>query len=123
MTSEAWINYFEKTYENFFIKPHAVAKIEEKHGVYLSELEDALDDSCWVVRLNQQKPPSLPIGKIMEGHAFDVFCETEEGRLLKVVGRLYPSGKFQIITVLLEEKINASDREYHRKEKELNCDE
>ncbi|KZZ83931.1 hypothetical protein [Bacillus sp. SJS] len=116
-----WNSYFEQKFDGFFIKPYALEKIEKKHSVYESELEDALDDPCWVINKNNKSGPLLPNGVQPEGEVFDIFCETSEGRLLKVVGRLYEGGRFQIITVLPGNKISINERQYYIREKELIC--
>ncbi|PGK52214.1 hypothetical protein CN918_30965 [Priestia megaterium] len=116
-----WNEHFEKTYKTFHIKPGTLNKIQQKHTVYLHELETALDDLCWVVRKNNSSDPKLPPGVVLSGQTYDVFCETADGRLLKVVGRLYSSGDFQIITVLPGSKLSPQDIDYYLKEKELIC--
>ncbi|MFP3726378.1 hypothetical protein U8V72_14415 [Priestia filamentosa] len=118
-----WNYTFEKRFKSYFIKPGTLKKIETKHTVYQKELEEALGDPCWVVRKNNKPAPLLPDGRPQEGETFDIFCTTLENRLLKVVGRLYESGNFQIITVLSEGEINVSDRKYHIQEKEKICNE
>ncbi|TJY42245.1 hypothetical protein E5161_09565 [Cohnella pontilimi] len=116
-----WNSYFEDRYREFFIKRDKMARLIQQRGVYQADIEDALDDPTWVVRKNTHGDPELPPGVKLDGDCFDVFCETTEGRVLKIIGRLYESGQFQVITVITN--ISEADMRYYYREKELIQDE
>ncbi|WP_347488024.1 hypothetical protein [Desulfoscipio sp. XC116] len=71
-------------------------KLNNKHKVYKEDLSDALGDSYLVVLKPKQTSPA-PKGK-SKGKVFEILGETEEGRVLFIIGRLFSDGNLYIIT-------------------------
>ncbi|HUW64400.1 MAG TPA: hypothetical protein VMW83_06855 [Spirochaetia bacterium] len=71
-------------------------KIEQKHHVYRTDIEDGLGDPYLVVARNARKSP-LPESR-SGGKLYEIYCETSSRRILFVVGRLFTDGNLYIIT-------------------------
>lgn len=45
-----WNNYFEKHYTRIKVPDDIQAKVERKHKVNRHDIEEALEDGCWIIR-------------------------------------------------------------------------
>ena len=73
------------------------AKLNKKHKVYKDDLIDALGDPYSMVMKTKQKSPSPKDKPKSTGKVYEILCETESGRVMFVVGRLFPDGNLYII--------------------------
>lgn len=90
-------------------------KLINKHKVYEHDLEDALDDPYLIAFRSTRKSPELVTGKESRGTVYDLYAETANGRVMYIVGRLFPDGYLYIITAYWAGKeINA----FYLKERE-----
>jgi len=111
---------FEKIFNGTIILDQDIEdKLDQKHKVYRDDLYDALGDPYLVVMKPKQKspPPNTPKSK---GKVYEILCETESGRILFVVGRLFPDGNLYIITAYWAD---ATLEEVYRQESEVLRDE
>lgn len=75
------------------------SKLNNKHKVYKEDLIDALGDPYLVVmKTSHKSPPSLTGESKSRGKVYEILCETENGQVLFIVGRLFPDGNLYIIT-------------------------
>ena len=89
---------FEKKFTGELILTKKVEdKLFDKHKVYRSDLYDALSDPYRVVMKSNQKSP-IPLNLESSGKVYEIFCETEDSKVMFVVGRLFPDGKLLILT-------------------------
>lgn len=73
-------------------------KLNKKHKMYKDDLMDALGDPYLVVMKTKQKSPSSKDKPKSTGKVYEILCETEGGRVMFVVGRLFSDGNLYIIT-------------------------
>jgi len=72
--------------------PEIEEKLLVKHKVYKEDLEDALGDPYMVVVRSKRKQLNE------KGKNYEIYAETENGRVLFVVGTIFPDGNLYIIT-------------------------
>jgi hypothetical protein len=113
-----WNSYFfPRLKSKPFIKPYKLKELEEGRHIYQHDIDDALTDHCIVVQINSRKDKPLPDGTMPEGQKFYLYCSLSDGRVVKMVVRLYDSGDCQIITVITD--IDDYDWEYYENELEV----
>ena len=90
---------FEKKFTGELILTEKLEdKLIDKHKVYRSDLFDALSDPNRVVMKSSQKSP-IPFDlKKSSGKVYEILCESEDNKVMFVVGRLFPDGKLLILT-------------------------
>jgi hypothetical protein len=89
---------FEHLFNGTIILDQAIEdKLDQKHKVYRDDLYDAMGDPYFVVMKPKQKSPPSNTPK-SKGKVYEILSETESGRILFVVGRLFPDGNLYIIT-------------------------
>lgn len=74
------------------------SKLFNKHKVYEGDVADALGDPYLVVVKSRQGSPAPKGIRASKGTVYEIFAETETGRVLFIVGRLFPDGNLYIIT-------------------------
>jgi len=90
---------FLKCFNGTIILKHDIeTKLASKHKVYKDDLADALGDPYIVVFKTKQKSPNTLNNVKSKGKVYEILCETEGGRVLFIVGRLFPDGNLYIIT-------------------------
>ncbi len=90
---------FEKIFKGkIILDQHIEDKLDIKHKVYKDDLSDALGDPYLVVMKPKQKSPLPQNRATSSGTVYELLCETESGRILFIIGRLFPDGNFYIIT-------------------------
>ena len=93
--SSEFINNFNGT---IIIDQDIETKLDIKHKVYKDDLIDGLGDPYLVVMKPKQKSLA-PTNKVKsKGKLFEILCETESGKILFLVGRLFPDGNLYVIT-------------------------
>lgn len=79
-------------------------KLYLKHKVYRDDLADALGDPYLIALKPKQKSP-LPQNKHRSsGTVYEILCETESGKVLFFIGRLFPDGNLYVITAYWADK-------------------
>lgn len=73
-------------------------KLYVKHKVYEADLHDALTDDYAVVLRSSRQSPLPPTGHETKGTVYDIYAGSGDGRVLFVVGRLFPDGALYIIS-------------------------
>ena len=84
--------FFESFNGAVILRQDIEHKILTKHKVYENDLYDALNDEFAVVIEGQQKQISN------KGQNYEIYGETSSGRVLFIVGILFPDGNLYIIT-------------------------
>ncbi len=93
--SSEFVNNFNDT---IIIDQDIEDKLDIKHKVYKDDLIDALSDPYLVVMKPKQKSPAPKSRANSKGKVYEILCATESGRILFLVGRLFPDGNLYIIT-------------------------
>lgn len=73
-------------------------KLDSKHKVYKDDLADALGDPYFVVMRAKQKSPASQVRLSSNGKVYEILAQTESGKILFIIGRLFPDGNLYIIT-------------------------
>ncbi|MDA8210321.1 MAG: hypothetical protein M0021_00335 [Clostridia bacterium] len=90
---------FEKVFNGTLILDQDIEdKLDIKHKVYRDDLFDAFSDPYLVVMKTKQKSPISKNVPKSKGTVYEILCEAASGRVLFVVGRLFPDGNMYIIT-------------------------
>ena len=93
--STEFINCFNGT---IILDKTIETKLDVKHKVYKEDLIDALGDPFIVVVKPKQKSTTPITKKKSSGKVHEIYCETEAGRVVFIVGRLFQDGNLYIIT-------------------------
>ncbi len=112
---------FEELFNGTVILDKGIeSKINNKHKVYKQDLGDAL--GCpYLIALKPKHKSPLPVNKEKSsGSVYEILSETESGKILFIVGRLFSDGNFYIITAYWA---NKELEEFYRKESEVLRDE
>lgn len=111
---------FEQIFKGTIILDQDIEdKLNQKHKVYRDDLYDAMGDPYIVVMRTKQKSPQ-PNTLLSKGKVYEILCETESGRVLFVVGRLFLDGNLYIITAYWTEPALEA---VYRQESEVRRDE
>lgn len=73
-------------------------KLANKHKVYSDDLVDGLNDQYLIAMNPKQKSPALLNKEKSKGIVYEILCETQNKRIIFIVGRLFPDGNLYIIT-------------------------
>jgi len=73
-------------------------KLLSKHKVYEYDLEDAFGDYYMVVTKSDRKSSDSLKSPDSKGVVYEIFAETESGKVMFIIGRLFPDGNLYIIT-------------------------
>lgn len=114
-------NDFDKIFNGTVILDHTIEdKLHVKHKVYRDDLADALGDPYKVILRTKQKS-TIPTNKPQSnGILYEILAETENGRILFIVGRLFQDGNLYIVTSYWADKDLES---FYYKESEVFRDE
>ena len=80
------------------LKEDIELKLIDKHKVYVDDLVDALSDPFIVVMKPKQKSVTPLDKEKSSGKLYEILCEAETGKVIFIVGRLFPDGNLYIIT-------------------------
>ncbi len=111
-TNEFWDNFTG----SLILEKHIKQKILRKHKVYERDLEDAFGDPGMVVIRNKRKSKASFKSPDSKGVLYELYAETENRKVMFIIGRLFPDGNLYIITAYWANKEQTS---FYYKESEV----
>lgn len=103
-------NFEELFFGRLIIQSHIEIKLNTKHSVYKEDIIDALEDPYLVVVKGKQKQLSKG------GTNYDIYAETEDGRILYIASKIFTDGNLFVITAYWA---NSEMKKFYIKESEV----